>query len=1525
MRKTTFPFGLAAIVAAVTMCLSTAFADNIDWKSAVDGSWGDTNMWNLARTPEDGDKITIGKTGTYTVTMPQSNVVLRPLSFRMSAGNGATVTLDGRGGSFTMPACDADTYVNEPWGVNGSKGHFFNLETYNISGSKKHAVVAMTNAHFTVSCASDDVRFDVWDGFLNFYDPVGVAYTHPFIMAAYNQRDLEIHVHSNAHLRLPNLKFRANATRKNLVAFHGGDSEVKGWLYIPSENFTANLVSTGQIHATDGANISFNGVTIGGTISGQTSSNRTAVISADKGSTITFSSNVSQPTASRFIIDASDGASMDFGAMLEVARGSFTTGEVNVAGASITTHGQFVLGSAHETSLGNLYATNATVTTHDFVVARGTALMKDSNTTISHFYPGYLGGNGSFGEMIFDGGTVNLGVVYCGLNCNGGAVFRNGAKVRASSSEFYIGKDSSSTAEMTIEGDDTEMTATLGNGTQFYVGRNGFGTFHMKGGRLEMSRGMFLGEGGTSTGIVEQTGGDIVINGGDGLLVGHNGYGEYTISSGTITTPQIRLGHEGNASLPTNMLRMTGGFVSVTTTDGAKGVNVSDSVNRKCRLVLEGGILQCHRVRGWTGAKARGGAGWAVLEGDGGTIRAPWGSAGFVEMFDEARLGPKGLTLHSDHAVTISQSFADKEGEAGRLVLAGVGTKTLSGTNSTESVLEVVGGKALFTSTASHHSHVVVTNNATLSFEGAPTGTTFTAFTLGAADSLGLLLMDVTDRIEVESAPEFGVFGLGIAGDSHTMGEYTLISCPGEAPQSAMTAWGKGFMSGGRIEGLSYTFAAAYDSVADRTDFKIVVTEGTGIALTSVWQGPGSNWADDGNWDFPPDASAVATFSSESAPSPVNVAGDQTVGALDFTASKAYSLEGAGSIKMSDNGSPCVSASGGPVSIGVPVDLPAITDFNIVNPAVVAMDGALTHGGLLKTGTGRLELDSASNSFLMGVRVEDGMLSCASFGAFGMGNVGVKQITLAGGTVELREGAVGTMPFALSVVAGAQKAVGFKNDSDVTITSATVTSGDLVKRGAGTLTFNMETATLSTDNGTCSQNGNPSTAQQFFPSNGVMPTAGYCGFNVADGEVVFKGGTYSLPNAIAVGLTTLDVSDVEPAFTVDGATVNTGMGSYHFLLGPNAYRNKSKFLRPRLTVKNGGYLSVNTLNVGKQGDYDLYPEVILDNGTLYASWCHNISERATTHATFTVRNGSKLLSNNQVNWRGPAELTFTDSLFAKNAALDPQSILITSSGAGSGTWLFGENSTFYCSNVQHQRNLNITFAFAGGRWVPTKSGDYNFLFAKSDRMVFETRAAKGLYLAPASGKEWRMAKAITGTGGVVMDGAGTLRFVTQEIIQSEGAETNKIGAAGTSAAISSPYTLDFDGPMDIASGAVVAEEGSVRTNAVFTGAGTLSAVNCPTPKFLLSVDDNYTAARVLTLNGFSTIGGATVDLGRTAENPLRRPFSDIVVAHYTGEAPNVLDWKAVNHGLDMVTGFFRAEGGDVILTLRTSGSVLIFK
>jgi len=1523
-RSAVFSIAFAALCGA-----TSAFADDIYWKAAVDGLWSNPDCWNLtpSRVPADGDNIRINSGGAYTVSMPQSDLVLRPTSFRLTAGNNSAITVDGRGGSFTMPACEVDTYANEPWGISASKGHFFNLETYNIANSKKHAVVAMTNAYFTVSCTNHDARLDIWDGYFNFYDPSGEAYSHPFTTAAYAQRDLEIHIHPNAHLRLPVLNFRANATRTNLIAFHGGDSEVKGSLAIPSGNFAHTTVTTGELCATEGALLSLNNVSIGGTVSGNTSSNRTARITVEKNSEVTLSGALGQSTASRLQVYVTSGASLKCNSTFGVARGTMTTADVQVVDANFQVANSTTLGMAG--TYAEFYATNSTLTFHDLNLAECLFTAKDSTTTISHFYPGYQGTVGTtFGEAIFDGGTVNLGVVYCGLNCDGAATFRNGAKVTASGGEFYIGKDTTSHSVMTIEDDDTAMSAkATSSGKQVYVGYNGHGTLYMKGGTLTVpSNGIFLGDGAASTGVVVQTGGDVTIQGSEGLLIGHLGHAEYTITDGTITTPRIRLSWQGTAAVPTNVMRIAGGFVSVTTVDGNMGVNVCDSQNTKCKLVLEGGVLQSHRVRGWTGASVKGGGGWAVLEADGGTIRAHTTSAGFVETFDEALVGAKGLTLASDFSVTIPQGFTDKPGEAGRLVLTGSAVKTLTATNSAESVMEVVGGTALFAANASHHSYVVVTNTGTLSFAGGSTGTTFKGLALGAEDSMGILEMDLSDRVELEAVPVFGRFGFAIADESYSVGSYPLIVCDGEASAATIAAWGDGYVMRGRKEGLSYAFTAAYDSTEDKTTFSLVITEGSGITSSSVWTGPGSAWADNDNWDAAaPTAASAAVFSSESAPAEVNVVGEQTVGALDFTASKSYTIGGSGSINISDNGSPRVTATAGSSAVNVGMMLPTLIEFDVADPAALTLGGPLSRGGVLKKGTGRLYLGSANNLLNMGIFVSEGLLSIASMAAAGMNNSVFKQVTIDGGTFEFGGGASGAVPFSIIVQADSQEAVGLKNDADITIGSISVLSGDIVKRGAGTLTFDTALATLSADNGKCSLNSTHATGQQFFPSNGVMPTAGYCGFNVIDGEVVFKTGTYSLPNAIAVGLVTRDASDAEPAFTVDGARVETGTGSYHFLLGANAYNGRSKFTRPRLTVKNGGYLSANTLNVGRNGDYDIYPEILLDNGTIYGSWAINISERAGTHATFTIRNGSKLLSNTTANWRGPADLTFTDSVFARNTSLE--TVGINAEQYCLGTWLFGANSTFYCSGITQKTQRTVTFAFAGGRWVASKSGNADFLFQGSDRLTIETRQEKGLYMNPVANKEYRIAKAITGAGGVVMDGAGTLRFVTQEIIQTSNGEpvTNKIGAAGTVAAITNPCTLDFAGPMDIASGSVVIEEGAVRTNAVFTGAGTLSAVNCPTPKFLLPVEDDYTAERVLTFNGFSTAGGATVDLGRTAEDPLPRPFREIVVAHYVGDAPDVSGWKAVGHGQPMVTGAFRAADGDVILTLRTSGTVMMFK
>ena len=128
--------------AVIWLCglIGAVSAEDILWRKAVDGMWNDPTAWNLGRVPGTGDNVQINASGTYAVTFPEGDTVLSPYQFRTEVGNGHAITLDGRSGTFLMPEVAEETYYEEPWGVNSTKGHFFNLETYNVPGSKRNAI-----------------------------------------------------------------------------------------------------------------------------------------------------------------------------------------------------------------------------------------------------------------------------------------------------------------------------------------------------------------------------------------------------------------------------------------------------------------------------------------------------------------------------------------------------------------------------------------------------------------------------------------------------------------------------------------------------------------------------------------------------------------------------------------------------------------------------------------------------------------------------------------------------------------------------------------------------------------------------------------------------------------------------------------------------------------------------------------------------------------------------------------------------------------------------------------------------------------------------------------------------------------------------------------------------------------------------------------------------------------------------------------------------------------------------------------
>ena len=71
-------------------------------------------------------------------------------------------------------------------------------------------------------------------------------------------------------------------------------------------------------------------------------------------------------------------------------------------------------------------------------------------------------------------------------------------------------------------------------------------------------------------------------------------------------------------------------------------------------------------------------------------------------------------------------------------------------------------------------------------------------------------------------------------------------------------------------------------------------------------------------------------------------------------------------------------------------------------------------------------------------------------------------------------------------------------------------------------------------------------------------------------------------------------------------------------------------------------------------------------------------------------------------------------------------------------------------------------------------------------------------------------------------------------------------------------------------------------------------------------------------------GGVKVDLGRTAETALARPFpQNVLVARYTGAAPDVAGWRLVGTGVKGVRGKFTAANGEVRMDVEPAGVMLI--
>lgn len=591
-----------------------------------------------------------------------------------------------------------------------------------------------------------------------------------------------------------------------------------------------------------------------------------------------------------------------------------------------------------------------------------------------------------------------------------------------------------------------------------------------------------------------------------------------------------------------------------------------------------------------------------------------------------------------------------------------------------------------------------------------------------------------------------------------------------------------------------------------------------------------------------------------------------------------------------------------------------IFSVNVAKDADLTLSGTLQRGTLVKKGDGALTLTNADNLFVLGWDLRGGKIRVTLVDALGGEKDGcVRSGILRDGTLEFAGESEKTIGELLEIAATTPTngVIVKVSGGDVTMPAPKVTAGSFIKRGPGRLVWEIEGARkLMTGEGYTSRS--PAAwpyvkGQKVFPmvfdeQNGIVPTnASYGCFNVVDGEMVLRGkgeGASASINGVATLGHPTQNGTVQPGLVVDGCSVDFYMGGCHFVVAPEGKTNNTFVTSPYIVVTNGGFMKVDTLMVGKFNDRaDLVSKVkVTDGSTLYSTYIlhPNESDNITDSPfEYEITGGSRLLCGSEgINLRRQAVMTFDNSILAKNVSLEPlkiwQQALLSTARLDAR---FVNGSEFRCYEIRTNRTLTaenpMRFTFDNSKWIPTLSGDFTFECELPETIVIAVTNV-GLVLDVPADATWTMNRPVTGTGGIVKQGSGTL----------------VLGA--TSVAYGGVTRID-DGVVDLGGNSLPVKVG---------GSGTLTNGTIADGGIAVSVaEDGTVTSEIPTLAGVEISGRLKVDCGRSAaDGALERPYRTVAVAKYDGEAPNISRWKAVNLGQSELRGKFEAVDGVVYMT-----------
>ncbi|MBR4939333.1 MAG: hypothetical protein IKZ22_10710 [Kiritimatiellae bacterium] len=1035
-----------------------------------------------------------------------------------------------------------------------------------------------------------------------------------------------------------------------------------------------------------------------------------------------------------------------------------------------------------------------------------------------------------------------------------------------------------------------------------------------------------VGKNARTVGTVNISGGEVRSGKNNYIWIGKAGSGTLNVSGGLLNAyKMLVIGGDSAMDNVTNSFRQTGGHVR--TGDGLlvcgnEADTPAEANNRVSEVALEGGVLEASCIYGGAGREI---GGEAHVRANGGTIKAMVTRTGdypFICTLDSFAVGEKGLTIDTagcDELVT-QETMGDMPGMKGVLCKTGNGSLIFQGCNYNVSTTLVSKGSVAFRDQSPvFNTALSVTDGAVFSLAGVPSTVNLAALTIDG----GTLELDAGDVITVEGSVSIKSLKLKMSAAPQIGTSAGFLVCRGELDDGSKEALRRAYCDVAHAEGYHGAFKFVYDEATGMTTISYESRQNgetlTGDKVTG-YRGSGNDYQAADSWsNGVPDENKKAVFSDASAASEVTVPENgAVVGALGF-AKENVLLKGGKIDIAAKEGSSEIEVTDGNAKIASPLELFSTVAARVSDGSTLEFSGAVQslNGGIVKSGGGRLTV-SGSSSLLYGFSLLEGTLSFASPAA-GEDS----ELTLWGGTLET----AGEEPLSLEPVKVGEDNDSvqiFKTETDTTVKPCSIT-GRFIKRGAGKMTVDLTGSdssfvftTAGKGSGTQGLPSKAGTTQQ-FPADGSAPEIdNFSGFTVAEGELVFKDDPatrrkHDVKSTMLVGMMTKDGS-ADPVLTIDGAYIDNYHASGHLYLGRNAGHANTFFRNATLRIVNGGRLDVDTPQFGSESmpQQKYQVTVALTNGTLHGVYSLHWSnyERESNPVRILAKDSHLWGNANAVYLKGSIEADLDNTYVGKNATTPGNFWVQTWSVANmTGSIALRNKSVF---NINAWKNINllakpftVSFDDSYYRWG---GGDFTLAMESHensgnppnpDLFKLEMRG-RGMIVAPASAETLTVAWPLTGEGGFVNEGEGTVAF--------------------------GENTFRFNGVCEVVSGTVDLSGAGKIDEVKLRGEGTVRGMTASKVRLMAEADENWNVSGLPTFDGCS-LDRVVVDFGMSGASLSNELPKGIRLGKIFGGTPgDVSRWRVANTGYARVRGRFSVDAdGEVSVDLERVGLTVMVR